>query len=336
MMANRPTIDVQNRICFTEDGLHLADSILWFDSLINGELSFLSSAQIPQRQPRVRVIATEETTKILEVFRKRSNALICQYNRPFSIGRLSMELLPSGIMLGSASMYLENEDGSVLYVPQIQTEKIPTVRKAQTRKAKTLILGANHANPNLSLPNRKKEKERLLATVNEFIAKGEFPTILCDPNSTAQELTHLFSQEAIPVAAQNLIFRLNRIYENYGIRLGKYSLLSPKRTKNKVVIYPFEPSSFRTNMRNLPEGPIIVVSDTFNSTEKPIWFPKEICAQFILSSSCDGPQLKEIVAKIKPEELYIFGVYTKSYVNEFKTLCANIYPLFQNDQPTLF
>src|SRR5690348_7431391 len=110
----------------TDDGLHLANSILWLDSQDSGDLSFLSSATT-SFQPKVpQVIATEETIKILEAYRKKPNALVCQYNRPFSIGRLKMELLPSGCVLGGASLYVETDKGRILYAPQLQTQRIPT------------------------------------------------------------------------------------------------------------------------------------------------------------------------------------------------------------------
>src|SRR5690349_6055959 len=81
-------------------GLHLKSSILCLDAQIDGQLTFLSSASELMKAIGMRVIATEETTKILETFGLKTNSLICQYNRPFSLGKLSMELLPSGHCLG--------------------------------------------------------------------------------------------------------------------------------------------------------------------------------------------------------------------------------------------
>src|SRR4051812_41501371 len=121
----------------TDDGLHLADSILWFDSQLSGDLSFLSSASSNYLPKVPQVIATEETIKILEACRKKPNALVCQYNRPFSIGRLKMELLPSGCVLGGASLYVETGNGRLLYAPQLQPNRIPTVRQMQLKRAST-------------------------------------------------------------------------------------------------------------------------------------------------------------------------------------------------------
>ena len=100
----------------TDDGLHLANSILWLDAQDSGDLSFLSAASTTFHPKVPQVIATEETIKILEAFRKKPNALKCQYNRPFSIGRLRIELLPSGSVLGGASLFVETDQGKLLCI----------------------------------------------------------------------------------------------------------------------------------------------------------------------------------------------------------------------------
>lgn len=88
----------------------------------------------PVKTQGPQVIATEETLKVYEAFHKRPNSLVCQYNRPFSIGRLKMELLPSGVVLGGASLYVEKDNTRFLYAPVVQTQKIDAVRQMQLKK----------------------------------------------------------------------------------------------------------------------------------------------------------------------------------------------------------
>src|SRR5690606_33632481 len=114
-----------------------------------------------------------------------------QYNRPFSIGRLRMELLPSGTTLGGASLYVETDQGRLLYATRLQTHRISTVRKMQLKKAQTLVLGAYHADPNSAMPSRKKEKDRLLRTIQKEIKNNRYPLVLCQPLGTAQEITKM-------------------------------------------------------------------------------------------------------------------------------------------------
>jgi putative mRNA 3-end processing factor len=320
----------------TEDGLHLTDSILWFDSRGSGDLSFLSSAASREHPKVPQVIATEETVKILEAYRKKPNALVCQYNRPFSIGRLKMELLPSGCVLGGASLYVETDKGRLLYAPQLLPQRVPTVRQMQLKRANTLILGVTHPDPHAAMPNRKKEKERLLETVRQYVAAGEYPVILCEPVATAQEITKLMTESGVPLAVHDAIFRVNTVYEAYGSPLGEYSRYSRKHTKRKVALFPLPRAGSGTLRAPLPDGPILVVEDTLEAMTQPGAAFRTIAARFHIASTCDGPEIREIIAAVNPRELYVFGPYAKRYVDELSDVCSVVRPLFPNDQPTLF
>lgn len=322
----------------TEDGLHIADSILWLDSQLSGDLSFLSSASALLQTRVPQVIATEETVKILEACRKKPHALVCQYNRPFSIGRLKMELLPSGSVLGGASLYVETDKGRVLYAPCLQPNSIATVRKMQVKKANVLILGAFHPDPNQSLPNRRKEKDRLANYIKDNLAHGRTPAILCDPISTAQEITKLLNEQGIAVAVHPTIYRINRVYESFGSVLGSYAVVGKRHSGNRVLILP---KSRRAN-NILPvkenEGPFITIEDALPQFRRDTTdaFQTTVTDTFYLSSHCDGPELKAIIQMVSPKELYFFGPYAKRYVQEMKDMAAKVRPLYVNDQPTLF
>lgn len=329
----RTTSSIQVRQ--TDDGLHLANSILWFDAQTSGDLSFLSSATA-SLQPKVpQVIATEETIKILEVYKRKPNALICQYNRPFSIGVLKMELLPSGCVLGGASLYVETDKGRLLYAPQLQPHRIPTVRQMQLKRANTLVVGVSHPDPQTAMPNRKKEKERLLETVQALAKRGEWPVVLCEPVATAQELTLLFTDAGLPVAVHDSIFKVNNVYEAYGSKLGTYTRHS-KHTHNKVVIFPLPKGKGLPLRSPLPDGPVVYVEPTTEETTPAPGAFRQVSDRFHIGSTCDGPEIKEIIAAVQPKELYIFGPYAKRYVEGLEGICPSVKPLFVNDQPTLF
>ena len=319
----------------TEDGLHLDNSILWFDSKDNGELSFLSSANTNFQPTVPQVIATEETVRILEVYRKKPKALVCQYNRPFSVGRLRMELLPSGCILGGASLYVETDKGKLLYAPQLQTARIPTVRQMQLKKANALVLGVSHPDPDVAMPNRKKEIENFLEQVTSFVAQGQNPVILCEPVATAQEITKMLTERKIPVAVHDSIFRVNRVYDEFGSKLGSYTRYSRRHTRGKVTLFPLPDGKTIMLRSALPEGPVISVEDSVQGVKPPASL-QNVAGRFHISATIDGPEAREVVTTVAPKELYIFGPYAKRYVESFKGLVPRIMPLFVNDQPTLF
>ncbi len=318
----------------TDDGIQILGSILWLDAKAKAGISFFSSAASIDQKPTGQIITTEETSKVLETLKRRPNALVCQYNRPFSIGRLKMELLPSGTMIGGASIYIENEKERILYAPHVQIQKIHTNRHIQLKKASTLLLGAYHPDPNLPPPNRKKEKERLLEFVSSEIKKGSWPTILCDPFTIAQEITHLFSENDISVSVHPVISRIHKIYETYGIKLGNFNTYSPRAKRQKVVILP-KPRRLKSMPSNLISNHPLIVIESFvpSLNEEEIY--KDIAHNFKLNMASDGKELKEVIQSVDPKELCIFGPFAKKYAEEFKSICPKVEPLYLNNQPTL-
>ncbi|MEZ4742837.1 MAG: hypothetical protein R3B45_10385 [Bdellovibrionota bacterium] len=317
----------------TSDGLHLDGSILWFDSHATGQLSFLSSCISTTKTKVPQVITTEETARILESFKRKPNALICQYNRPFSIGKLKMELLPSGSILGGASLYVETDKGRLLYAPQLQTHRISIVRQMQLKRAKSLALGAYKPAPQITLPNRKKELESLVAQVADSCSKGQWPVILCQAFGTAQEITKSLSDHKLPVSVHSSIAKVNKIYELYGSQLGRYSTYSAKKPNNKILLWPL-PLSKNFKIPTFPDSPLILVKD--NTIEHELEEISQLIGSYIISNSSDANDLKEVIAAVQPKELFLFGPYAKAYVEEFKNLSPVVAPLFADNQPTLF
>lgn len=329
------TILSQTKLISTNDGIKLDQSILWFDANESAELSFLSSAHRSGRRPRSQVITTEETAKLLASKKKPINALVCQYNRPFSVGKLRMELLPSGSVLGGASLYLEADQDRILYAPILQTQKNATVRQMQLKKANTLVLGAfvEPGSQNASI-NRKKEKELFLSFVKEKVASGCFPFIFCRTLGTAQEVTKLLSDEGLEIACHPSIHRLNKVYESFGARLGKYQVFT-KHTKNRVVLLPKDGRFRHLVSQSSDRSSIIVVEDGFGikAGVTPLFANETV---FRLCAASDAKDLKEIIQAVSPKQVSVFGPFAKAYVKEISTYFKNVDSLYENDQPTLF
>lgn len=321
----------------TEDGLHLDGSILWLDAKASGDLSFLSSsssANVGTLGPQV--IATEETIDILKANKKHVKALTCQYNRPFAIGKLKMELLPSGYGLGGASLYIETDHKRLLYAPHLQTQKTPTARQMQLKKAQTLILGATaHPDPNIHMPNRKKEKDRLLRTIRRLIKDEIYPIVLCQVTPMAQEITRLLSENDIPVLVHPAIYRINKTYEAHDFDLGNYGLWTHKSRAPAVKLLPTHTQGKSKLRSPLPDGPILLIEDSLLETNDPEVF-RAIEDRFYIASTCDSKEYREIIAAVAPKEVFFFGPYAKRYVDEFKNCAPRVEPLYTNSQPTLF
>ena len=334
MLENRESTVRDFKIRSTDDGIHLEGSILWLDAHKTGDLSFLSTPATQKKFTGPQFIATEETVKILQINRKNPKALICQYNHPFALGKLEIELLPSGSSLGSALLYIKANNKEILYAPTLQTQKINIVRKIQLRKADTLILEAFHPNPSKTLPSRKKEKERLLDNLKLELSKGHCPHVYCNPTITAQEITELLCGQNIPVTVHPYIYKVNKIYENSGSQLGPYqSKTITDKPHVKIFPHPFK----KPPSRGQTEAPFFVIDEKmdenlcdFNCLDDPT------LNRYVLSPVCDLRDLKEVIQFVEPKEIFVFGPYAKRYVEDLTHLALSVKVLNPNDQPSLF
>lgn len=318
------------------DGLSLADSVVSFDSLETSKVSFLSSALLVRGRKKVTtsLIRSVETSKLfLSQKIQVENGLNCQFNRPFSVGPLKLELLPAGSILGSSSLYLEHEGQRILYSPAAMPQKSPIVRRMQLKKSDILILPATLKNIRKKIASKKKEKERLLDKVQDFkIKNGIYPIVAAPKLGASQEIIHLLSEQSIPVEVHAQTHRITRTYEDMGFEIGTYKKLT-KRSKNDAVrIIPLTPATISEHAQMLDR--LIVVEqhlnqcDTYESILEKDQF-------YILSVEPDGQELKEIVTAVRPKRVLVFGNYIQSYLQEFGHIPEKMEPVYMNNQPPL-
>ena len=325
------------KISAVEKGVHLSGSILWFDANKSGEISFMSSAlNVAQSfSKNTQFIQTTGTAKILEALGKKPKSLICQFNRPFSIGSIKLELLPAGSMLGSSSLFIESDGERLLYAPCAQPSKHTITRKMQLKKTDVLLLDASLENLKTSLPSRKKETERLLTKVCEYKNKnGYYPIITASTVGIAQELTKLFTSEKIPVSVHSQISKINKVYNEFGIELGSFSSYSKRTPKEKLIILPFAYTFSRPAGISASRDIFAVAHD--QRSDKLLENYKGLIETFVLNTKADGSDIKEIIAAVQPKKVLVTGQYVPAYLNEFKNVCKNIRPVYKNNQPSLF
>ncbi len=326
----------RDKFTSTSEGLRLNESILWFDAENSQNLTFISSANLDFLPKAHQIIATQETVEILKAYKKEvKKALPYSYNNPFSVGNLKMELLPSGNVLGGASLYVETPKGKLLYAPSILADKNKTVRNLQLKKAKILVLGASRPLENIQNQHkRKKEISEFVTTVQQSIAQNQYPIIFCRPMGTAQEIIFALQELNLPIKVSPIIYRINKIYEKYGALVGNYQL---HHVSQKNVLRLFSLPEKKRNTRFILnfDGPIYYVEDSVDETQPPDFF-KSVEKRFYISSTSSSRELRTVISLVAPKELYFVGPYAKSYAEEFARVCPLVKPIYENGQPTIF
>ena len=89
--------------------IKLSGTDIYFDSKRAVPLSFVSSANVGRLPRSEKIIATPQTVKLLGKKIKGSAVLSSPYGKPFTLGSYSIELIPSGQMLGGAQLVVEKD-----------------------------------------------------------------------------------------------------------------------------------------------------------------------------------------------------------------------------------
>ena len=106
--------------------INLKGTGLWFDSKKKAGLSFISNANIDKFTPSEKIIATPETIKFLDKKIKKSVVLACPFYRPFALGNLQVELVPSGHMLGYSQIIVDKDYKTLIYTGDINLNNTKT------------------------------------------------------------------------------------------------------------------------------------------------------------------------------------------------------------------
>jgi Cft2 family RNA processing exonuclease len=314
-------------------GLVISNSILSLDVSSSDGMSFISEPSIHPVASK-QIIMSEEASRLMEAARIKTNAMLCQYNRPFMIGNYKLELLPSGSLLGGASLFIETKNNSVLYAPRITLQKHLLTRKAQLRKAKTLVL-KTHSSAQKSYHSIKREKERLISWVLQIKATtNTWPIIYAPAFGTAQEVIRALDQSLIPTIVHTSIARINDVYKAYDFNIGSPGVWSKRSETDKVVIIP-SPVPFGRRLHFTMMRPSAVVHNQILSFESAMIHPSNI-SHFLMDSSPTINEIKEIIKEVEPSRLFIFGNGAKSHLAELKDLAEESKALYEFSYPTLF
>jgi len=212
------------------DGLHLRDTLLWFDASAPRQLSFISHANVPGASGHQKVLATDLTVQLLRAVgaahgrgrrAHEPQALVSPYGRPFSLGQLSLELFPSGYVLGGASLLVTHQDRTIVYAGNINPRKSPLVDRLEARACDVLVLACPFGRRRYVFPPLEQVTDALVRFVTDTLKRGVTPVLLCAPLGEAQLVLHALARAGLPSHAHRQIFAATRVYQKAGLPLGE-------------------------------------------------------------------------------------------------------------------
>ncbi len=217
------------------------------------DLVFLSSAgahgaQGLSRSPfrragRREILVTAETLALLGSVggRLQRHALPAAFARPFDIGALRLEVLPSGHLPGSASLLVESEGRRVLYGGAVcRGQPAFGAAPAIVRRADAVCLDATFGDARFRFPPREEALADLRRFVEGALAAGRPPVVLAPPLGGAMDAAGALAGVGIALRGHRAIVAAAAAFRAAGTKAPLVGRFERKLGPRDALLWPPE------------------------------------------------------------------------------------------------
>jgi len=196
--------------------------------------------------------ASRPTLRLMEHrgFRGSSEAL--GFGEPLVTDHFSVTLYPAGHILGSAMIYVESDEGSLLYTGDYRTPPSPATEGFEAPpQADFLITEATFGLPIYRWKTNEELADEVRTFAQHTLEEGYTPVFLAYNLGKAQEIMHLCSDLDHPIMIHGAGHKLCDVYDEAGIDLGPYEAYDRESCEGKILVCPSSALSggFASNVR---------------------------------------------------------------------------------------
>jgi putative mRNA 3-end processing factor len=231
-------------------GTRIAGTVIACDAIGGGDLLFLSNARARVRQSRRRgsaragraqILTTVETLALLEPDgdRPRSRALIVGYGRPFALGGLRLELLPSGHLPGAAALLCESGDRRILYAGAVRMGTPACgASPGAVRAADALCIDATFGHPRFTFLAREEAAAVACRFARASREAGCAPVLLAAPFGPAQDVAPALAAEGWKLRGHRSMVAAAAAYRRAGVDSPAIMRFSGSLGRDEVLLWP--------------------------------------------------------------------------------------------------
>lgn len=308
-------------------GLHLRDTLLWFDASQPRQLCFVSHANVPRALGHQKILTTDRTAELLRALAavhgrgRRAHepqALVTPYRRTFALGQLNLELFPSGHVLGAASLLLQHRGLTIVYAGDINPRKSPLCDRLEARHCDVLVLPCRFGSRRYVFPPFEQVAAALVRFASDSLERSCTPIFFCPPLGEAQEVARLLLEAGIAVRAHRQIVAVSQVYQHAGIPFDALRRYGPGRSAQQAAL--LWPAALRDSptLTQLPAQRTAFVSGM--ALDEAARGHMRCDASFVLSCHADYAGLLEYVRACEPQQALIAEGGAGDLVNDLRAL----------------
>lgn len=214
------------RLFQTDPDIRLINSEIYLDPAEPRKIGIISHGHADHIGRHEHFIATAPTAAFLRA--RSGNDLKgteLAYREKHAIDGWTVELFPAGHVLGSAMIRVANATHALAYTGDFRLKASYTAEPAEIPEADAVIMESTYGgNPDWVFPSREELRDRLIALVQQIVARDKTAVLLAYSLGKAQETAAMLRESNVPLVMHPVVAQISAIYERNGIDLGKYEV----------------------------------------------------------------------------------------------------------------
>ncbi len=255
------------------------------------------------------------------------------YRQPFDCGGVRLTTYPAGHCLGSAMLLAEDGDQSLLYTGDFKLSVSATSEQAELPRAEILVMETTYGVPRYRMPPRDEVLDKMERLVRIALQAGRTAVVHAYALGKSQEITRLLTARGLPVRQHPVIAEVSRVYQQCGVDLGSFELLTQENCREPVVaIVP--PRGGRSGPAFEFASPVRFAVTGW-SIDDATRYRQGVDHAMAISDHADYDELFEAVERVQPRVIYCTHG-PESFVDRLREAGHEAYPLGRAWQKRLF
>lgn len=279
-------------------GLRLTVADLAIDTRRRHARAFVSHAHSDHIARHEYVLCTAPTAALMEHRLGKRTVHVMELGEPISWAGVTLTALPAGHCLGAAMLHVEADGQTLLYTGDFKLSPSATATAAEPARAEILIMESTFGTPNYRMPPQEEVLARLRDLLQRILESGAVPVIEAYALGKGQEITRRLHDMGYAVVQHPHVWAVSRIYESFGVTLGRYRRWDGTVEPGEVVVVP---------PRCRPEMPRrrqVRVAVTGWAVDPAAKYRLGVDHALPLSDHADYDELLEMVERVSPRVVY--------------------------------
>lgn len=316
-----------------ERGLYVPEADLWLDPWDAKRFAFVSHAHSDHIALHEEIIVSERTARLMQA---RMPGERREHVLPFGERRrvhdVDVTLLPAGHIFGSAQIFLETANGSLLYTGDFKLRHGKSAEAAEWMHAETLVMETTFGLPRYKFPPTAQVVDQIVAFCRESLDEGEVPVLLGYSLGKAQEILCALDGAGLVPMLHGSVFQMTRIYEQFGQTFCKYVRYNANDIAGKVLICP--PSANRSRMlEKIPRKRVAMISGW--AMDPGAVYRYQVDAAFPLSDHADYADLVRYVDLVRPTRVLTLHGFAAEFARDLRDRGIEAWALSEENQMEL-